>query len=312
MLIFLIVGGLFKLLESQLLYQSSLVKNTILHDGMLSEQHILLENCDKLLQDEREKSIEMARNVNKLTKKLEMSDLALMTLQPLINLTDSDMVEICKKHPSLVLAHPRKCQQYYNCSMKEDENLSYKYRVRRLYLTECDYPDLFSIETLKCENFTDVKCGSRYEVKWKCGYDRYTLRPVYDSPKAQSYSHSCEDDNPFCIGYPDGIYENENARKGNFGYYKKCYKDRVIEVGNCPDNSFPYRGDCISAFEIPRFFHKFGLLPSCFGKNDGSYQYPNYPCEVYYTCNNGTAKGAKCPESQLFIALSGTCMGAVC
>lgn len=87
MLIFLIVGGLFKLLESQLLYQSSLVKNTILHDGMLSEQHILLENCDTLLQDEREKSIEMARNVNKLTKKLEMSDLALMTLQPLINLT---------------------------------------------------------------------------------------------------------------------------------------------------------------------------------------------------------------------------------
>lgn len=86
MLIFLTVGGLFKLLESQLLYQSSLVKNTILHDRMLSE-HILLENCDKLLQDEREKSIEMARNVNKLTKKLEMSDLALMTLQPLINLT---------------------------------------------------------------------------------------------------------------------------------------------------------------------------------------------------------------------------------
>lgn len=69
MLIFLIVGGLFKLLESQLLYPSGLVKNTILHDGMLSEQHILLENCDKLLQDERGKSIEMARNVNKLTKK---------------------------------------------------------------------------------------------------------------------------------------------------------------------------------------------------------------------------------------------------
>lgn len=87
MLIFLIVGGLFKLLESQLLNQSGLVKNTILHDGMLSEQHILLENCDKLLQDEREKSTEMARNVNKLTKKLEMSDLALMTLRPLINLT---------------------------------------------------------------------------------------------------------------------------------------------------------------------------------------------------------------------------------
>lgn len=81
------------------------------------------------------------------------------------------MVEICKKHPSLILAHPRQCQLYYNCSMKEDEDLSFKYRVRRLYLTECDYPYLFSTETLKCENFTDVKCGERYEVKWICKFN---------------------------------------------------------------------------------------------------------------------------------------------
>lgn len=87
MLIFLIVGGLFKLLASQLLYEFDLVNNTILHHGMLSEQHILMENCDKLLQDERTKSIEMAWNVNKLTKKLEISNLALMALQPLVNLT---------------------------------------------------------------------------------------------------------------------------------------------------------------------------------------------------------------------------------
>lgn len=252
MLIFLIVGGLFKLLASQLLYESGLINNTVLHDGMLSEQHILLENCDKLLQTERTKSIEMAWNVDKLTKKLEISNLALMALQPLVNLTDSDMVEICKKHPSLILAHPRQCQLYYNCSMKEDEDLSFKYRVRRLYLTECYYPYLFSTETLKCENFTDVKCGDRYEVKWICEYDRYTFRPIYDSPKAQFYSKSCLDAYPSCIGYPDGIYENKIAsRRGPFGYYKKCYKDRVIETGICPYNSFPYKGDCTSAFEIP-------------------------------------------------------------
>lgn len=87
MLIFLIVGGLFKLLASQLLFESGLINNTVLHDGMLSEQHILLENCDKLLQNERTKSIEMAWNVDKLTKKLEISNLALMALQPLVNLT---------------------------------------------------------------------------------------------------------------------------------------------------------------------------------------------------------------------------------
>lgn len=73
MLIFLIVGDLFKLVASQLLYESGIVRNTILHDGMVSEQHILLENYDKLIQDERTKSIEMDRNVNKLTNMLEIS-----------------------------------------------------------------------------------------------------------------------------------------------------------------------------------------------------------------------------------------------
>lgn len=81
---------------------------------------------------------------------------------------DSNMVEICMQHPSLILAHPRKCQQYYTCSMKEDVDLSFRYHIRRFYLTECYYPYLFSTETLKCENFTDVKCGNRYEVKWIC------------------------------------------------------------------------------------------------------------------------------------------------
>lgn len=95
MLIFLIVGGLFKLVASQPLYESSLVKNTILHDGMLSDRHFLLENCDKLLQDEREKYIKTARNVNKLTKKLEISNISLMTLQPLINLTGKIFLQFC-------------------------------------------------------------------------------------------------------------------------------------------------------------------------------------------------------------------------
>lgn len=85
MLIFLIVGDFFNLVASQLLYDYGIVRNTILHDGMLSEQHILLESCDKRLQDERTKSkIEMGRNVNKLIKKLEILNLA---LQPLVNLT---------------------------------------------------------------------------------------------------------------------------------------------------------------------------------------------------------------------------------
>lgn len=36
------------------------------------------------------------------------------------------------------------------------------------YLHECPYPFLFSEETLQCENYTEVVCGTRYEPKWEC------------------------------------------------------------------------------------------------------------------------------------------------
>lgn len=80
----------------------------------------------------------------------------------------SDVVQLCKQHPSLILANPHYCQQYYNCSMKEYEDLTRRFRVRRMHLTECDYPFLFSTDTLQCEIFTEVKCGHRYEIKYKC------------------------------------------------------------------------------------------------------------------------------------------------
>lgn len=39
---------------------------------------------------------------------------------------------------------------------------------RSKYKHECHYPYLFSEETLQCENYTDVKCGKRYEPTWEC------------------------------------------------------------------------------------------------------------------------------------------------
>lgn len=85
-------------------------------------------------------------------------------------LADSDVVEICKIHPTLILPNPYECQQYYNCSMLEDTELTSKLCFPSWYLTECIYPDLFSAETLKCENFTTVGCGSRHVQKWLCKF----------------------------------------------------------------------------------------------------------------------------------------------
>lgn len=80
---------------------------------------------------------------------------------------ESDVVEICKLYPSLVFPHPHECQMYYNCSMIEDKDLSIECH-HVMHLTECIYPDLFSEETLQCENFTNVKCGEREEIKYLC------------------------------------------------------------------------------------------------------------------------------------------------
>lgn len=54
--------------------------------------------------------------------------------------------------------------------MLEDSVLTSKFCFPRWHLTECIYPDLFSAETLKCENFTTVTCGSRQEHKWLCKF----------------------------------------------------------------------------------------------------------------------------------------------
>lgn len=87
LIFFIVIIGLFKPVASQTLYEPVLVNNTILHDGICSEPHILLENCDKLFQEERTKLIAMGRHVNKLSKEMEISNLVLMALQRFVNVT---------------------------------------------------------------------------------------------------------------------------------------------------------------------------------------------------------------------------------
>lgn len=42
-------------------------------------------------------------------------------------------------------------------------------------MRECEYPLLFSEQTLKCENYTEVKCGNRTEYKSACKYDYFPI-----------------------------------------------------------------------------------------------------------------------------------------
>lgn len=58
-----------------------------------------------------------------------------------------------------------------------------------LYKHECHYPFLFSEETLRCENYTKVDCGSRYGAPWECIiiFSLYELNDFF-------FMHNREDD----------------------------------------------------------------------------------------------------------------------
>ena len=78
--------------------------------------------------------------------------------------TCTKIQELCRAQPHLVFPHPDECQLYYNCSV------TYVTVPTHLeqHLVECPYPSLFSTQSLQCENFTEVCCGFRKEIKDKC------------------------------------------------------------------------------------------------------------------------------------------------
>lgn len=82
--------------------------------------------------------------------------------------TGEKISHICKPYSELILPHPVKCQQYYNCLVFEDRDLIDGFCHPVLHPTECIFPYLFSIDTQQCQNFIDAKRGSRHKKKYYC------------------------------------------------------------------------------------------------------------------------------------------------
>lgn len=79
-------------------------------------------------------------------------------------LSVSKVQAVCRDHPLLVFPHADECQLYYNCSLTYSDVPPHLEQ----HMVECPYPSLFSTKSLRCENFTEVCCGMRKEVKDKC------------------------------------------------------------------------------------------------------------------------------------------------
>lgn len=68
-----------------------------------------------------------------------------------------DVPDYCSVHPQALLPDLDNCAKLFNCS----EPGIYK---------ECKYPNLFSLQSLSCQDFTKVNCGGRKEPQAPCEY----------------------------------------------------------------------------------------------------------------------------------------------
>lgn len=127
----------------------------------------------------------------------------------------------------------------------------------------------------------------------------------------------CEHLQPSCKEKGNGFWQH--PLNGFSPWYILCKDNRTIEEGYCPSDNewrsqqFPYNGQCVHLFAIPNEYNSVGLLPSCNGKLDGNYQYPERPCDAYYKCEDGIANAVKCPGNTVFDFSYRTCkIGGIC
>ncbi|XP_062591210.1 uncharacterized protein LOC134252717 [Saccostrea cucullata] len=219
---------------------------------------------------------------------------------------DRTISDWCKRHPSLIIADADNCHQYYNCS-GEDYYLSSFAGTYGVWPArnkhECHYPELFSEETLKCENYTKVNCGKRYEPVWGCRYVRLQCK--------FSLCVACDARYPKCEGKADGLYPKDDGIVTNM--FKICQNGRTVKLGSCSYDpiwlieEFPYEGRCVHRYAIPKDKDVMGLLPSCEGVEDGNYPFEDRYCDAYYRYDGGIATPVKCLPNTLFNNVTRTC-----
>ncbi|XP_071135271.1 uncharacterized protein [Mytilus edulis] len=217
-----------------------------------------------------------------------------------------DVNQTCKSDANRLIPHPNTCQLYYNCSQAVSPIPTW-YRLythipqvlRPAYMHECPYPELFSTTTMSCQNYTDVKCGSRYETKNKCDY----LAVNYYCSGACKV---CIYFFPDCVGFADGIHRNEYI-------YFECQNERNIYGGQnpCPSNMAPHNGKCTDLFEIQHVQHsnwQLGYAIDCSGRPNGNYKSEHIQkCDIYYTCVNGNFTLTYCDSELVFDSKSSFC-----
>ncbi|XP_063401940.1 neurogenic locus notch homolog protein 1-like [Mytilus trossulus] len=230
------------------------------------------------------------------------------------SMCEIDVNQTCESDADTLIPHPNTCQLYYNCSQAVSplptENRKYPHRtqiLRPAYLHECSYPELFCTTTLSCQNYTDVKCGSRYETKNKCDY-------LAISYICNGACKVCVYFSPDCIGFSDGIHRNKYVAPPGEVYFE-CQDERNIYDGRnpCQNDMTPYNGKCTNTYEIPPSYWQVGYGVSCSGRTNGNYneRMAQGRCDIYFTCVNGNPTLTTCSSGRVFDSKSTFCQDPV-
>lgn len=199
--------------------------------------------------------------------------------------------EICRTQSYYRAPHPQYCQIYYDCTTKYTRVPIYFEQ----HMRECEYPLLFSEQTLKCENYTEVKCGNRTEYKSACQYLSHRCG-------ASSHCMPCALNHPSCEGKQDGVYQH--GYKSESPWFMVCKDERFVSDGLCPPDpilhveSRVYEGECTSLYNIPK--DKGGIMPDCSELEDGSYTEGKEEADIYFRCEKGETTVLRCPAGQIF------------
>lgn len=289
--------------SSQLLYENDRWNNELFRDSKEASKQYSQEKLEALLKEARLDS-DIWRSRHEIVTE-SYNKLPKICKEHVRNV--SKVTDICQEDRFLVFAHPDECQLYYNCSMTYADVPAHLEQ----HMVECPYPSLFSTKSLRCENFTDVCCGLRTELKDKCDYRLYL-----------ESSSTCKQQSPSCIGKTDGYHRGYTS----INSFIICFKERFMNTGMCEDDELwntiqiIYKGQCRNLYEVP--FKDGGLLSSCDGKMDGNYAndhpdlyfggYKDYfrvgrKCDAYYRCQGEVASAVKCPNDTTFDSAGKSC-----
>ncbi|KAK3583069.1 hypothetical protein CHS0354_004014 [Potamilus streckersoni] len=204
---------------------------------------------------------------------------------------------LCTKNLGKIIPNPLNCGQYYDCR-----------DVKGPFLFECLYPNLFSADSLRCEQFTRVRCEDRYEPQSPCK-DTISMHELLSvgeyqqnlCPSGNQTCVPCTERLPSCVAHEDGNHPFP-GRMATSDYFI-CFLNRTVSVESCTKGIYdPEKRQCIDFVA-----NKNASLGIC----DGSFGtiVPNaLNCAQYYDCRDVLEPILyECEYPQLFSLQSLSC-----